>query len=115
MRFRPQWVITKQLVWCLHWRGDKGYSGEFNTIQTTGFMFDYYHGTENHSTVGTFGEASTADYMYNQEVEYSSDWEYSPIKYWPNNTNDRLSFMAYAPYQAEISATDAEPGYSSCS
>ena len=28
------------------------------------------------------------------------DWTYNPIKYWPNNTGDQLSFFAYAPYDA---------------
>lgn len=29
------------------------------------------------------------------------DWKYNPIKYWPNNTGDQLSFFAYAPYKAD--------------
>ena len=28
-------------------------------------------------------------------------WTYSPIKYWPNNDSDRISFVAYAPYVDE--------------
>ena len=32
---------------------------------------------------------------------YGNDWTYSPIKYWPNNTGDKLSFFAYAPYKAD--------------
>lgn len=40
--------------------------------------------------------------MYNQEVTYdktgSGAWTYSPVKYWPNNTDDKVSFFAYAPY-----------------
>ena len=40
--------------------------------------------------------------MNNQKVEYSSNgtWTYSPLKYWPNNTDDKVSFFAYAPYDA---------------
>ena len=26
-------------------------------------------------------------------------WTYSPVKYWPNNKNDKISFFAYAPYE----------------
>ncbi|MBQ7571989.1 MAG: fimbrillin family protein [Bacteroidaceae bacterium] len=37
------------------------------------------------------------------------DWVYSPLKYWPNSTNNatprRISFFAYAPYVAEPGAT----------
>ena len=43
----------------------------------------------------------TPDFMNNTRV-YSTDkgetWTYSPVKYWPNNKNDKLSFFAYAPY-----------------
>lgn len=50
------------------------------------------------------------DFMYNQKVcgktTDNTTWEYSPLKYWPNETGsdavstntDRLSFFAYAPY-----------------
>lgn len=44
----------------------------------------------------------SADYMYNQQVTYNSSanvWEYNPVKYWPNETNDYVSFFAYAPYE----------------
>ena len=42
------------------------------------------------------------DYMYNQEVKYTSSgyWEYAPVKYWPNDASDYVSFFAYAPYEA---------------
>ena len=52
-----------------------------------------------------------ANFMYNQQVKYASGaWTYSPLKYWPNETEtdpqatgisaatDKLSFFAYAPY-----------------
>lgn len=51
------------------------------------------------------------DYMYNQEVTYNSTahvWEYTPVKYWPNNPDDYVSFFAYSPY-------DANPGEGSAS
>lgn len=65
---------------------------------------------------------ATPDFMYNQKVEYKNNvWEYTPIKYWPNdfsagNVDDKqgtngedynatgseagskISFFAYAPY-----------------
>ena len=40
-----------------------------------------------------------SDFMYNEHATYSSSaWSYSNTKYWPSNTDDRLSFFAYAPY-----------------
>lgn len=39
-----------------------------------------------------------SNFMYNQEVTYSSKWTYSPLKYWPNENTDYLSFYAYAPH-----------------
>lgn len=41
----------------------------------------------------------TPNFMYNQEVSYSADsWSYSPVKYWPNNAENTLTFWAYSPY-----------------
>lgn len=51
------------------------------------------------------------NFMYNQQVKYNSGaWEYSPIKYWPNEfgdaaisaATDKLTFFAYAPYVAAV-------------
>jgi hypothetical protein len=37
--------------------------------------------------------------MRNQKVEYvSSQWTYSPSKYWPLNSEEKLTFRAYVPY-----------------
>lgn len=39
------------------------------------------------------------NFMYNQEVKFDgANWSYSPIKYWPNNSDDQLAFFAYVPY-----------------
>lgn len=49
----------------------------------------------------------TPSFMYNQEVTYDktgSAWTYSPVKYWPNNTSDKVSFFAYAPYDKDGNA-----------
>lgn len=36
------------------------------------------------------------DFMRRQEMTYDgTKWDYSPLKYWPNNNNDRLAFYAY--------------------
>lgn len=49
-----------------------------------------------------FGDASTPNFMYNQEVtKNGTNWEYSPLKYWPSTQNDKVSFFAYAPYSTK--------------
>ena len=73
------------------------------------------------ATVGTTASALAPNFMHNQQVAYASgttNWTYSPIKYWPNDFNganqavdartsgtaatgskaNYLSFFAYAPY-----------------
>lgn len=32
---------------------------------------------------------------------YGNIWSYSPVKYWPNNEDDQISFFAYAPYSSD--------------
>lgn len=66
--------------------------------------------TDNLASAGVFAfftqgdfNASTAapNFMYNQKLEKSGGaWTYSPERYWPNNENDKISFFAYAPYNA---------------
>ena len=42
----------------------------------------------------------TSDFMYNQGVNWESGrWEYFPLKYWPNEAEDMVSFFAYGPYE----------------
>lgn len=63
---------------------------------TTGFgILAYYTGQTVWSATGSF----TPNFMWNQQVKYeSSAWKYTPVKYWPNKENDKISFFAYAPY-----------------
>lgn len=60
---------------------------------------------------------TTPNFMNNQEVkgaqsENAWSYSYTPVKYWPNNTGDKVSFFAYSPYdggktwsRGKISAT----------
>ena len=54
----------------------------------------------------------TMNFMYNQQVTYNvSAWTYAPLKYWPNNPGDKVSFFAYAPHNvlgAEPTADKAQ-------
>ena len=65
-------------------------------LEAKGFgVYCWYTGT----TPFTTPKASTNMLMRNQKVEYvSSQWTYSPSKYWPLNSEEKLTFRAYAPY-----------------
>ena len=58
-----------------------------------------------HLATETFGSSSTFNFMNNQQVRYLGQWAYAPIKYWPNEPDEHLSFFAYAPYVDAINAT----------
>jgi hypothetical protein len=96
-----------------------GQVGDMTTaiLQETGFgVFAYNtgssdYGATGHSTMATTGDTPNwaPNFMWNQEVRYSSGWVYTPLKYWPNGidtngasqaTVQKLSFFAYAPYVA---------------
>ncbi len=80
-----------------------------DAVQKDGFGLMTYYTEQSYWADGA--DAFTPNYMYNQEVVYSnSAWSYSPIKYWPNLTGDKLSFFAYAPYQTYESASSIGNG-----
>ncbi len=46
-------------------------------------------------------ESQKKVFMTNQEVSYIDGvWTYRPTKFWPANSEDKLSFYAYYPYEA---------------
>lgn len=52
------------------------------------------------------------NFMLNEKIEWNtndSKWEYSPVKYWPNNVNNMLSFYAYAPFDANLKVITHNP------
>lgn len=60
------------------------YTGEFG-------VFAYYN------------DADAPNFMNNEDVKKeNNEWTYSPIKYWPNNSEDPIDFYAYAPYDDKI-------------
>lgn len=78
----------------------KGTVLNLDALKTQGFgVLAYNTGTD---TWPSQDNTYTPDFMYNQEVTYDDDesnsWTYSPTKYWPNETNNKISFFAYAPY-----------------
>ena len=97
-----------------------GSAGEMNNakLQATGFgVFAY-------ENAGSYSTSLKPNFMYNQEVTYSSSaWTYSPIKYWPNQiatngatdaqspaalsaTPHTVSYFAYAPYVSAASGNE---------
>lgn len=65
-----------------------------------GFGILAYQTTGNYSTGGAKGT-----FMDNVHTTWNATggsgsgvWEYSPLKFWPGNSEDKLSFFAYAPY-----------------
>ena len=79
-------------------------------------VFAYYTGTE------AFANNATPNFMYNEEVKGTAvadqadgrtkyDWTYAPVKYWPNNVGDKISFFAYAPYDENFALEEGATGY----
>ena len=61
-------------------------------------VYAYYH---QNSTWADNAATATPNFMYNQKVTHVASeemYDYSPLKYWPNTENDKVSFMAYFPY-----------------
>lgn len=74
--------------------------------ENVGFgVFAYYTDEERYSA------AATPNFMNNQQVTYNgSAWTYAPVKYWPNEATDYVSFFAYAPYREGFSVpTSGDP------
>lgn len=73
-------------------------------------VFAYYTAQDDYAT-----NATKPNFMYNQHVTADSKWGYTPLKYWPNNTGEKVSFFAYAPYSAGAAGnniSDFGPGNS---
>ena len=75
------------------------------SLKEKGFgVFGYYTETEDYKKEDP---DHVPNFMYNQEVKWSEDgkWTYSPVKYWPSNPTEKVSFFAYAPYTGTFGAT----------
>lgn len=81
--------------------GDPSIS-EFYDLDTV-WVFGY------HIPNGSSIDQTPPNFMYKQSLKYlkptesAGTWNYSPIKYWPNNPGDRLSFYGYFPNTENIS------------
>lgn len=77
-----------------------------NTDKYGGFgIMGYFTGQDKFDDVKA---SVTPSFMHNQMVKWDATggangtgaWTYSPVKYWPNRENDKISFFAYAPYES---------------
>jgi len=66
-------------------------------VETSGFgVYAYYTQNIKFAELET---TPTPNFMKNQQVTYNgTSWVYAPVKYWPNNEGDYVSFFAYAPF-----------------
>lgn len=78
-------------------------------LKEKGFgVFAYHTGTEEYKLKDP---DHLPNFMYNQEVTWNAAeenggmWQYTPVKYWPSNPTEKLSFFAYAPYTNTFGAT----------
>lgn len=62
---------------------------DVTALQTSGFGVYAYLNANN--------SYATANFMKNIKVS-TANWTYGPTKYWPNDTENELSFLAYGPY-----------------
>lgn len=88
----------------------RGSVEDIASIATKGFgVFAFYTDNGKYGANETY-PSFTANFMKNQQVtgaevtgteeQTTYTWTYSPVKYWPNESTDYLSFLAYAPYDA---------------
>ena len=75
-------------------------------------VFAYYTNEGDYVTT-----TSPCNFMYNQQVKITETTDgnnttyacsYTPIKYWPNDPGDKLTFFAYAPYDDSDNTGDAD-------
>lgn len=67
--------------------------GDVITDVSDMYVFASYTGKSDWATT------DMTNFMYMQKMTKASGsgWTYSPLKYWPNNDKDKISFFAYAP------------------
>lgn len=62
-------------------------------------VYAYYTGATSFDAA-----TSTPNFMNNQQItstDNGASWTYTPVKYWPNNPGEKVSFFAYAPYESD--------------
>ena len=75
-------------------------------------VFAYYHQGVG-DTPGAWSASVKPDFMFNQKATNNAEedgFSYSPLKYWPNTNQDKLSFFGYYPYTTTFSGSEDANG-----
>jgi len=75
--------------------------GELRGAIPDGGSMGVYAYLHDNALWATDAENNQPNFMWNQQATYSAEvdaFTYAPLKYWPNEENDKLSFIAYYPY-----------------
>lgn len=92
-------------------RADKDFLAEGGIPNGTSIgVYAYYHpGTDSDGDGdienGAWSDDATPNFMFNQLATNDADkdgFSYSPLKYWPNTPEDKLSFFGYYPYTTNL-------------
>lgn len=76
-------------------QGSRGTETSTTSIKTSGFGVLAYYTKQDDFNITNH----TPNFMWNQKVTHNgTNWEYTPVKYWPTKVGDKVSFFAYAPY-----------------
>jgi hypothetical protein len=69
-------------------------------------VFGYYTGKESIKEYLDSGKKLIANWMYDQLVtpNATGKYSYTPIKYWPTETDDKITFFAYSPTASSSSS-----------
>ena len=68
---------------------------------TFGVFAFFQEGDVENGTVAHWSATRQPNFMFNQQVEKNGGaYTYSPLRYWPSNEENTISFWAYSPYNA---------------
>lgn len=76
------------------------------TLRSSGFGVLAYYTEDDDWSQAAF---ATPNFMNNTRVTSSNSgksWQYAPLKYWPHNQKDKVTFFAYAPYNGNLAGSD---------
>lgn len=82
----------------------RGAETDLTALQKSGAGFGFLaYKTE--GDWSTKGDNAQPDFLYNEHGTWTAgvptgSWGYTNIRFWPTNTTDKISFFAYAPYEA---------------
>lgn len=75
-------------------------------------VYAYYHPGSGNTPGAWSNESSKPDFMFNQQaikIKSEDGFSYSPLKYWPNTNQDKLSFIGYYPYTTTFDDSSEDP------